>query len=84
MKAATITGGILGFLCWFLVIPYSYSGYGMIGYMMGYGPIGVVNQPYMMDIFHNYSPLSIVLDVIIGAVLGALIAILYNWALKLK
>lgn len=37
LKAAAITGAIFGFLCWLLVIPYSYSGYGAIGAMMGFG-----------------------------------------------
>lgn len=29
VKTAAITGAVLGFLCWLLVIPYSYSGYGL-------------------------------------------------------
>ena len=84
VKAATITGAILGFLCWLLVIPYSYSGYGLMGYMMGYGSNVVTNGTYMMDIFHNYSPLSILVDIVLGVIIGAIIAIIYNWTLKLK
>lgn len=100
VKAAAITGAILGFLCWLLVIPYSYSGYGLMGYMMGYGPYYVngtymshmmgygsnvvYSATYMMDIFHNYSPLTILLDVALGALAGTAIGVVYNWALKLK
>lgn len=87
-------------LCWLLVIPYSYSGYGLMGYMMGYGGYVIngtyigntmrygtnvaYNGAYMMDIFHNYSPLSTVLDIALGAVAGVVIAWVYNWALKFK
>ncbi len=71
VKAAAITGAVIGFLCWLLVIPYGFSGYGLMGNMMG-------------DIFHSYSAISVVLDIIIGAILGAAIGIVYNWALKLK
>ncbi len=82
VKAAAIAGAILGFLCWLLVIPYGVSGYGMMGYMMGYlYPAGSTG---MVDIFHNYSPLSILLDVVLGALAGAAIGWAYNWALKLK
>lgn len=84
VKAAAITGAVLGFLCWLLVIPYSYSGYGLMGYMMGYGANAVYNGTYMMDIFHNYSPYSILLDVVLGAIAGTIIGVVYNLALKLK
>ncbi len=85
VKAATITGGALGLLCWLLVIPYSASGYGIMGYMTGYNSgSNVISGTGMMDIFHNYSPLSIVIDIVLGAIAGALIALIYNWALKLK
>ncbi len=57
VKAAVVTGSVLGFICWLLVIPYSYSGYGLIGYMMGgyggytnYSPAG-----YMMGNYAHYS-----------------------------
>ena len=38
-KAAAITGGVLGFLYWLAIAPYSPSGYmyGMMGYIVGYG-----------------------------------------------
>lgn len=75
VRAATITGAIFGFLCWLLFTPYGTPYYGIMGYMMGY-------STYMMGVFH-YSPLSILTDIVLGAIAGALIAIIYNWALKL-
>ncbi len=85
VRAAAIAGGILGFLCWLLVIPYGLSGYGMMGNMMGYGIGTIGSGTYtMMDVFHNYSLFSIVIDVALGAIAGIAIALAYNWALKLK
>ncbi|MDE1823845.1 MAG: hypothetical protein KGI00_01915 [Candidatus Micrarchaeota archaeon] len=106
VKAAAITGAVIGFLCWLLVIPYSFPGYGMMGPASGNYPYygGMMGYPYngsgaaypyyygmmgymsnmMGGAFHNYSAGSILLDVILGAVAGALIGILYNWLLKLK
>ncbi len=69
VKAATITGAILGLLCWLLVVPYGFVGYGM----MGYG-----------SAFRVYGLLSVVLDAALGAIAGAVIGIIYNLALKLK
>ena len=77
LKAAAITGGVLGLLCWLLIIPYSSSVYNMMGYIVGYGT-------GTMSIFHSFSLLSIIIDMALGAVSGALIALIYNWALKLK
>ena len=37
VKAAAITGAVIGFICWLLVIPFSFSGYGMMSYFDGYG-----------------------------------------------
>ena len=78
-KAAAITGGVVGFLCWLLIMPYSSSGYtyGMMGYVTGYGT-------GMMNLSHSYSPLSIILDIVLGAIFGAVIALIYNWVLELK
>ncbi|MDE1857156.1 MAG: hypothetical protein KGH98_03690 [Candidatus Micrarchaeota archaeon] len=81
VRAAAITGAILGFLCWLLVIPYG-AGYGMMGYMMGYS-YGT-SATYGMGLFHNYSPLSIFADIVLGAIAGAVIGIVYNWALRLR
>ncbi len=73
VKAATITGGILGVLCgifWSVwgMMGLSYAGMGMMGYM--YGSLGVAG--------------AIVANIVLGAVVGALIGIVYNWALSLK
>ncbi len=111
VKAAAITGTIIGFLCWLLVIPFSFSGYGMIGYFGGYGMMngytgymmgGVSHNAtfgYMMngvfhpysetgyrptvDVFHSYSIASAIIDIVLGALAGLAIALVYNWALKL-
>ena len=79
VKAATITGAIIGFLCWLLIIPQGSSGYmyGMMGYITGYGT-------GMMGGFGSYGLLSIILDVALGAMLGIVIALVYNWAITMK
>ena len=69
VKAATITGAIIGFLCWLLVVLLSFSSYMM----------SVFGSP-----FHTYSFLSLFAGIFGGAFVGWLIAIIYNWALKLK
>ena len=112
LKAATITGAIVGFLCWLLVIPYSFSGYGMTGYYGGYGMMNYGTMGYMMGnvfhnatfvymmngqfypynrtgyypatVFHSYSIVSIIIDIVVGALAGFVIAAVYNWALKFK
>lgn len=55
VKAAAITGAIVGFLCWLLVIPYGFSGYGAMSYMMRYGGYAnYVSMGYMMGNYpHN-------------------------------
>ena len=79
VKAAAITGGAVGFLCWLLIIPQGSSGYtyGMMGYIAGYGT-------GMMGGFGSYGLLSIILDVALGAMLGIVIALVYNWAITMK
>lgn len=73
VKAAAITGAIIGFLAslfavaWYGMVG---TGYGIMGYMMGYAPSLLV------------APLIVVEAVICGAITGALIALLYNWLLK--
>ena len=111
MKAAAITGAVIGFLCWLLVIPFSFSGYGMMGYFGGYGMMngytsymigGAFHNAtfgYMMNgvfypyngtgyyptwgIFHAYSLVSAIIDIVLGALAGFAIALVYDWALKL-
>ena len=112
LKAAIVTGAIVGFLCWLLVIPYSFSGYGMMGYYGGYGMMNYRTTGYMMGnvfhnatfgymmngqfypyngtgyypttVFHSYSIASIIIDIVVGALAGLAIAVVYNWALKFK
>ena len=56
-----------------------------MSHMMGYGSnVFINNGTYMMDVFHNYSPLTILLDVVLEALAGAAIGVIYNWALKIK
>ena len=111
VKAAAITGAVIGFLCWLLVIPFSFYGYGMMGYFGGYGMMngytgymigGVFHNAtfgYMMngvfypyngtgyyptgDLFHAYSIASAIIDIVLGALAGLAIALVYDWALKL-
>lgn len=79
VNAAAITGGVIGFLCWLLIIPQVSSSYtyGMIGYIASYGT-------GMMGGVGSYGLLSIILDVALGAMLGIVVALVYNWAIKLK
>ena len=79
VKAAAITGGVVGFLCWLLIIPQGSSGYmyGMMGYITGYGT-------GMAGGFGSLVLLSMILDVALGAMLGIVIALVYNWAIMTK
>lgn len=77
LKAAAITGAVLGFLAWFVMVPWylnaGYGAYGMMGYMMGLGYA-----------YASSALLSAIVTAICGAIAGAAIAIVYNWSLKLK
>lgn len=76
VKAATITGAIIGVLCWLFMIPW----YGMMGVNAYYGTMG-----YMMGYANSVvGPLSVVIAIICGAIAGAVIGWIYNWALKLR
>ncbi|MFH0714884.1 MAG: hypothetical protein V1847_03840 [Candidatus Diapherotrites archaeon] len=73
VKAATITGAVLGVLCGIFwsawgMTGLSYAGMGMMGAL--FGAWGVAG--------------AIIANVILGAIVGALIGIIYNWALSLK
>ena len=111
VKAAAITGAVIGFLCWLLFISFSFSGYGTVGYFGGYGMmngytgymVGSVFHNatfgYMMngifypyngtehypngDVFHSYGIASVIIDIVLGALAGLAIALVYNLALKL-
>ncbi len=98
VKAAAITGAVIGFLCWLLFISFSFSGYGTVGYFGGYGMMNGYTG-YMMngifypyngtgyypngDVFHSYGIASVIIDIVLGALAGLAIALVYNWALKL-
>lgn len=73
VKAATITGALVGFLCWVfgsLIGFTNISMYGFVGYyMIGYA---------------GFAVLYLIFLIVIGAIIGLLIAMIYNWALKLK
>ena len=73
VKAAAITGAVLGFLCGLFSIGMagmmgsSYSGFAMMG--GAYNVLGWLTAVY---------------GIAIGAIAGGLIAVVYNWALSLK
>ena len=75
VRAATITGSVIGFLFWLFMVPWygmmGFNTYGMMGYMMSY-----TNSVF--------GPLSIIIAIICGAIAGAVIGLVYNWAITLK
>ena len=72
-KAATITGAILGFLCGLLATA-------LIGTMgMSYAGMSMMGNVYPI-----FGWLTAIYGLIVGAIIGVLIAIVYNWALSLK
>ena len=111
VKAAVITGAVIGFLCWLSFISFSFSGYGTVGYFGRYGMMngytgymmgGVfhnVTFGYMMngifypyngtgyypneDVFHSHGVASVTIDIVLGALAGLAIALVYDWTLKL-
>jgi len=70
-KAAAVTGAVLSLFCWLFLVPYGFTGYGMMGYMIGYSS-------------YNWGVFYVLLMVVLGVVFGGAIAFVYNWALKLK
>ncbi len=75
VKAAAVAGAVLGFLWFLFSTPYSMMGgigyYGAMGYMMGYA-------------YSGFGFASVILGAIFGAIGGAIVAVVYNWAVKLK
>ncbi|MDE1851631.1 MAG: sporulation protein YjcZ [Candidatus Micrarchaeota archaeon] len=57
---------------------FGYGGYGMMGYGSGYG------MGMMYGAYPAYGLLVVVFGVVLGAFVGAVIGVSYNWALKLK
>ena len=76
VRAATITGAIIGFLFWLFMVPW----YGMIGFNT-YGAMGYVMGGYAGFVIGS---LSIIIAIICGAIVGAVIGLVYNWAITLK
>lgn len=77
VKAATVTGAVIGLLCWLFGFGIGFGNmpmYGFVNGMMGY---------YMMG-YSSYVALYFLALVVVGAVIGFAIAIVYNWTLKLK
>lgn len=77
VKAATITGGVVGFLCWLFGLGIGFNSmpiYGFMSSMMSY---------YMMG-YSNFAILYLITLIVVGAILGGIIAIVYNWSLTLK
>lgn len=72
-KAATITGAILGFLCGLFSI-------GMTG-MMGPAYAGITMMGWA---YSTMGWLAAIYGLVSGAIAGALIAVVYNWALSLR
>ena len=59
--------------------------YGYTGYMMGgvFHPYNGTGYYLPGGIFHSYSFASVIIDIVLGALAGLIIALVYNWALKL-
>lgn len=77
VKAAIIAGAVLGFLFWVFGLGIGFASmpmYGFMGGMMGYYMVG----------YAGFVVVYFISLIVIGAILGLLIAIAYNWALKLK
>ncbi len=76
IRAAAIAGAVIGFFWWLFAAPFGMAGtgfgtYGFMGEMMGYAYSGL-------------GFVGVLLGAVIGGIAGALVAVLYNWALRLK
>ncbi len=88
VKASAINGQLLGF-----------SGYGVMDSFGGYGMMDYKYTGYMRNgifytyngtgyhipggILHNYSLAFVIIDIVLGALVGLAIAAAYNWTLTL-
>jgi hypothetical protein len=77
VKAAIITGGFLGLLFWLVGLTMGFAGMPMYGFMSGM-------MGYYMVGYSSFVGVYFIFLIVIGAILGLLIAMAYNWALKLK
>ena len=79
-KAAAITGAAVGAACWFLGFGVGFNSMPMYGFT--YGLMGGYS---MMGYVPSYAiALYFLVLIITGAITGAIIGIVYNWALKLR
>lgn len=78
VKASTITGAVLGFFCSILTVGF---GSGMMNSIAG---TRMMYSTMMNYAYADFGLLSILVLTIVGGIIGALIGIIYNWALKLK
>ncbi len=85
VKAAVITGAFVGLLLWVLGVA---AGFGnMPIYSFAYSMMGGYGYGYGMMGYYGYAGIAAVYLAILaaaGALAGAVIAVVYNWALKLK
>lgn len=77
VKAATITGAVVGFIFWIFGLAMGFTSMPMYGFMNGM-------MGYYMAGYAGFVGLYFLSLIIIGAIIGLLIAVIYNWALKLK
>ena len=83
-RAATIAGGIAGFLFWIFGVGVGFSGMPMYGFMasvMGSYSYGMMGYYYG---YPSFAAVYLIALVVTGAIFGAIIGAVYNWALKLK
>ncbi|MDE2217305.1 MAG: hypothetical protein KGJ87_09135 [Planctomycetota bacterium] len=78
VRAATITGAAVGLLCWLFGAGIGFASMPMYGFVSG-GMMGY----YMMG-YSGYAVLYLITLGIVGALVGAIIGFVYNWALRLK
>lgn len=72
-KAATITGAVLGLICSLFAVVLV-SGMGMM-----YAGISM-----MGNAFAYFGWISVLYGIVLGAISGFLIAVIYNWSLSIK
>lgn len=82
VKAAALAGAAVGFLSWLFGIGFGFAGMPMYGFMTTM--MGGYN---MMGYYYGYASFAVVYFIaliVIGALLGAVVSLVYNWVLKLK
>ena len=85
VKAAVITGGAAGFLLWLFGAWAGFGGMPLYSYMSSM--MGYYGYNGMMGYYGGYVGFAVayfLVFIIFGAIAGAVIAWIYNWALTLK